>query len=150
MRSDITRKQQKRSDYTDAPNIIVRITSVLTRKSSGGGTNSGFFGISQHFRSLPRFSEMISSDQTKSESVFTGRHWLPADASTKYSANLQLLAAQAVRGQGQTRQYLVKIVLLPSRLPNSISALQDLNSSSISLSLVMPPRQSDSNLLRPS
>ena len=44
----------------------------LTRKSSGGGTNSGFFGISQHIRSLPRFSEMISSDQTRSESVFTG------------------------------------------------------------------------------
>jgi len=45
----------------------------LTRKSSGGGTNSGFFGISQHFRCLSRFSEMISSDQTRSESVFTGR-----------------------------------------------------------------------------
>jgi len=42
-----------------------------------------------------------------------GRHWLPADASTKSSANLQLLAVQPVRGQSQTRQYyLVEIVLL--------------------------------------
>jgi len=46
----------------------------LTRKSSGGWTNSGFFGISQHFRWLPKFSEMISYDQTRSESVFTGHH----------------------------------------------------------------------------
>lgn len=44
----------------------------FTRKKSGGGTNSGFFGISWQFRSLPRFSETVSSDQTRSESIFTG------------------------------------------------------------------------------
>jgi len=54
-----------------------------------------------------------------------GRHWLPTDASTKSSANLQLLAVQPVRGQSQNRQYLVEIVLLvhlSSAAPNHLTA----------------------------
>ena len=61
--------------YTDSPNITVRITSVFCRfdqKQFWWRDKIGFFRRFSALQMLAEISEMISSDQTRSESVFTG------------------------------------------------------------------------------
>ena len=63
MRTDITRKQQKRSDYTDVPNIIVRITSVLCRFHQKKFWWMDKLGFLQHFSALQILAKICRNDQ---------------------------------------------------------------------------------------
>ena len=63
MRSDITRKQQKRSDYTDVPNIIVKITPVFCRFDQKKFWWMDKLGFLRHFSALQMVAEIFRNDQ---------------------------------------------------------------------------------------
>ena len=63
MRSDITTKQQKRSDYTDAPNIIVTITSYFCRFDQKKFWWMDKLGFLRHFSALQILAEIFRNDQ---------------------------------------------------------------------------------------